>query len=382
MPEDTLEQVRLLSNLESNRHKLLQIVLFGQPELDAHARQDRAAPAARPHHPLASACGRSPRAEVAKYISFRMRAAGYRGPDVFTPRAHRADRARLAAASRGASTSSPTSRCSPPTPRTRTPSPSGRCARRSPTRSSRRRRRASCRAPPLIAAAALIAGVAIGALSLGLGLRIEADASRAVAASKPPAAGAVAAPAVVAAAPSADEEDDEEQSSSSTRRPPLEWPPTHLAPSAGAPAERLLGRRAEAARRAPRRDASRCSRARRGRAATRSSCTPPTTATRRASSASCARARPRAAERRVRHPAGRGNNAAAPGACASCWGAMTAREAGARAPRAGCRRSTSTRSRLSPRTFAELRQAPLVKPENVSATGAYAGFLMPVACYA
>src|SRR5437762_14300890 len=35
MREDTLEQVRLLSNLESSRHKLLQIVLFGQPELDA-----------------------------------------------------------------------------------------------------------------------------------------------------------------------------------------------------------------------------------------------------------------------------------------------------------------------------------------------------------
>src|SRR5262245_51163798 len=34
MPEDTLEQVRLLSNLETSRHKLLQIVLFGQPELD------------------------------------------------------------------------------------------------------------------------------------------------------------------------------------------------------------------------------------------------------------------------------------------------------------------------------------------------------------
>ena len=50
MPEDTLEQVRLLSNLESNRHKLLQIVLFGQPELDADARQAGAAPAARPHH--------------------------------------------------------------------------------------------------------------------------------------------------------------------------------------------------------------------------------------------------------------------------------------------------------------------------------------------
>jgi MSHA biogenesis protein MshM len=35
MPDESLEQVRLLSNLESNRHKLLQIVLFGQPELDA-----------------------------------------------------------------------------------------------------------------------------------------------------------------------------------------------------------------------------------------------------------------------------------------------------------------------------------------------------------
>ena len=35
MPDETLEEVRLLSNLESNRHKLLQIVLFGQPELDA-----------------------------------------------------------------------------------------------------------------------------------------------------------------------------------------------------------------------------------------------------------------------------------------------------------------------------------------------------------
>ncbi|HNG39567.1 MAG TPA: AAA family ATPase, partial [Accumulibacter sp.] len=35
MPPEALEEIRLLSNLESNRHKLLQIVLFGQPELDA-----------------------------------------------------------------------------------------------------------------------------------------------------------------------------------------------------------------------------------------------------------------------------------------------------------------------------------------------------------
>jgi type II secretory pathway predicted ATPase ExeA len=86
MPDETLEQVRLLSNLESNRHKLLQIVLFGQPELDATlAKQSLRQLRDRITHgfrmrPLAEP-------EVAKYISFRMRAAGYRGPEVFSPRA-------------------------------------------------------------------------------------------------------------------------------------------------------------------------------------------------------------------------------------------------------------------------------------------------------
>jgi MSHA biogenesis protein MshM len=96
MPEDTLEQVRLLSNLESNRHKLLQIVLFGQPELDATLQKsslrqlrDRITHSFR-MRPLAAT-------EVAKYLSFRMRAAGYRGPEVFTPRAVR----RMARASGG-----------------------------------------------------------------------------------------------------------------------------------------------------------------------------------------------------------------------------------------------------------------------------------------
>jgi type II secretory pathway predicted ATPase ExeA len=36
MPLATLEEIRLLSNLETNKEKLLQIVLFGQPELDQH----------------------------------------------------------------------------------------------------------------------------------------------------------------------------------------------------------------------------------------------------------------------------------------------------------------------------------------------------------
>jgi MSHA biogenesis protein MshM len=86
MPEDTLEQVRLLSNLESNRHKLLQIVLFGQTELDLvldkismRQLKDRITHSFR-MRPLSEA-------EVGKYLSFRMRAAGYRGPDIFSPRA-------------------------------------------------------------------------------------------------------------------------------------------------------------------------------------------------------------------------------------------------------------------------------------------------------
>src|SRR6185436_6610253 len=76
--------VRLLSNLESNRHKLLQIVLFGQPELDAtlakpglRQLRDRVTHAFR-MRPLS-------RPEAARYLSFRMRAAGYRGPDIFAP---------------------------------------------------------------------------------------------------------------------------------------------------------------------------------------------------------------------------------------------------------------------------------------------------------
>ena len=86
MPEETLEQVRLLSNLESSRHKLLQIVLFGQPELDSvldkpsmRQLKDRITHSFR-MRPLSED-------EIGKYLTFRMRAAGYRGPDVFSPRA-------------------------------------------------------------------------------------------------------------------------------------------------------------------------------------------------------------------------------------------------------------------------------------------------------
>ena len=86
MPPETLEQVRHLSNLETRRHKLLQIVLFGQPELDEmldapsmRQLKDRITHSFRTR-PLSAE-------EAARYLGFRMRAAGYKGPDVFAPRA-------------------------------------------------------------------------------------------------------------------------------------------------------------------------------------------------------------------------------------------------------------------------------------------------------
>ncbi len=83
MPLDTLEELRLLYNLQLGDHKLLQIVLFGQPELNVNLGQpnmrqlkDRIV-----HHfsmlPLSKSI-------VESYLLFRMRAAGYRGPDIFS----------------------------------------------------------------------------------------------------------------------------------------------------------------------------------------------------------------------------------------------------------------------------------------------------------
>lgn len=82
MPLDTLEEIRLLSNLETKTEKLLQIVLFGQPELDENLSgqnirqlRDRIAHSFR-LEPLTTE-------EVHEYLMFRMRAAGYKGPDLF-----------------------------------------------------------------------------------------------------------------------------------------------------------------------------------------------------------------------------------------------------------------------------------------------------------
>jgi type II secretory pathway predicted ATPase ExeA len=86
MPAESLEEIRLLSNLESKATKLLQIALFAQPELDERlAANDMRQLRER----ITQHFNLSPlkAGEVGNYIDFRLRAAGYRGPNPFTARA-------------------------------------------------------------------------------------------------------------------------------------------------------------------------------------------------------------------------------------------------------------------------------------------------------
>ena len=82
MPLETLESLRLLSNLETEKRKLFQVVLFGQPELDeklAHesVRQLQQRITFQYHlSPLS-------RRELEYYIAHRLRIAGYMGDRLF-----------------------------------------------------------------------------------------------------------------------------------------------------------------------------------------------------------------------------------------------------------------------------------------------------------
>lgn len=82
MPVDTLEEVRLLLNLETDQDKLVQVLMFGQPELDITLeRKEIKQFKTRISHsiylpPLDSS-------DIHSYLNFRMRKAGYQGKDVF-----------------------------------------------------------------------------------------------------------------------------------------------------------------------------------------------------------------------------------------------------------------------------------------------------------
>ena len=83
MPIATLEEIRLLSNLETQQYKLLQILLFGQPELDENLRQPQIR---QLRERITHSFTLSPldEGDVRAYLAFRLHAAGYHGPDLFS----------------------------------------------------------------------------------------------------------------------------------------------------------------------------------------------------------------------------------------------------------------------------------------------------------
>ncbi len=84
MPIETLEEIRLLTNLETKQDKLLQIVLFGQPELDVNLNENKIR---QLRERITHSFYLSPfdKSDIGPYIESRLRKAGYTGPPLFTP---------------------------------------------------------------------------------------------------------------------------------------------------------------------------------------------------------------------------------------------------------------------------------------------------------
>ena len=82
MPLESLEALRLLTNLETEKRKLLQIVLFGQPELDRKLQQDAIRQLTQRitfHYQLAPLS----QDDLEFYLSHRLRVAGFTGSRLF-----------------------------------------------------------------------------------------------------------------------------------------------------------------------------------------------------------------------------------------------------------------------------------------------------------
>lgn len=96
MPVESLEALRLLTNLETEKRKLLQIVMFGQPELDRKLQQDVIRQLNQRitfHYHL----GPLSRDDMEFYLAHRLTVAGFTGSRLFSRSAVHA----LYAASRG-----------------------------------------------------------------------------------------------------------------------------------------------------------------------------------------------------------------------------------------------------------------------------------------
>lgn len=88
MPIDSLEALRLLTNLETEKRKLLQIVMFGQPELDRKLESNEIR---QLRQRITFQYRLSPlnRDELQFYLSHRLSVAGYSGGRLFGPSAVR-----------------------------------------------------------------------------------------------------------------------------------------------------------------------------------------------------------------------------------------------------------------------------------------------------
>ncbi len=89
MPLESLEALRLLTNLETEKRKLLQVVLFGQPELDDKLSQESVRQL-RQRITFQYRLGELDRNELDYYLAHRLRVAGYHGNRLFAEPAVRA----------------------------------------------------------------------------------------------------------------------------------------------------------------------------------------------------------------------------------------------------------------------------------------------------
>lgn len=86
MPEESIEALRLLTNLETESEKLLQIVLFGQPELNDLLSRDSLRQL-KQRITLSFVLPVLTRDEVTNYINHRLSKAGFPGVDLFSSKA-------------------------------------------------------------------------------------------------------------------------------------------------------------------------------------------------------------------------------------------------------------------------------------------------------
>jgi MSHA biogenesis protein MshM len=83
MPLESLEVLRLLTNLETEKRKLMQVVLFGQPELDERLKQNSVRQLRQRisfHYELKGLL----RDELDRYLRYRLRVAGFNGETLFS----------------------------------------------------------------------------------------------------------------------------------------------------------------------------------------------------------------------------------------------------------------------------------------------------------